>query len=200
LYAKAPGARGGGIRRIRAEGVGGPSSHCRIVASAGDLAGGMQPITVDIVDRDGLSVRAQGGDGGVAQPDGFFCQVARAVVLAEEMAGQVVGVEDRAVDLPRWIQGVDGIICISGITVFAVATIVRPCGKAISWVTYSPSTRNSWANTSPSPWTNSMLRSKLYDLIASYLKVSFLSCQGPKNSKNNSLSRYANRAVINHAS
>jgi hypothetical protein len=53
---------------------------------------------VDVVDRDGGAVRAQGGDGDVAQPDGFFDQRAGAVVFAEEMAGFVVGVEDGAID------------------------------------------------------------------------------------------------------
>ena len=53
---------------------------------------------MNIVDRDSRSVRAQGGDRGVAQPDGFFDQRAGAIILAEQVAGFVVGVEDCAVD------------------------------------------------------------------------------------------------------
>ncbi len=53
---------------------------------------------MDIVDRDAGAVRAQGRDGDVAQPDGFFDQRARAVVFAQAMAGFVVGIEDGAID------------------------------------------------------------------------------------------------------
>ena len=49
---------------------------------------------MDIVDRDCRSVGAQGGDGDVAQPDGFFDQRAGAVVLAQEVAGFVISVEN----------------------------------------------------------------------------------------------------------
>ena len=53
---------------------------------------------MNIVDRDSGSVRAQGGDGDVAQPNRFLDQRAGAVVFAEQVAGFVVGVEDGAVD------------------------------------------------------------------------------------------------------
>jgi hypothetical protein len=51
---------------------------------------------VDIVDRNGRSTGLQGRDGGIAQPDRLFDQGARAVVFAQQVAGFVVGVEDRA--------------------------------------------------------------------------------------------------------
>jgi hypothetical protein len=53
---------------------------------------------MDVEDRNGRPVRAQGGDGGIAQPDRFFDQRAGGVVFAEEVAGFVVGVQDGAVD------------------------------------------------------------------------------------------------------
>jgi len=53
---------------------------------------------VDIVNRDRRSVRAEGGDGGVAEPDGFFDQSSGAVVLAQEVPGFVIRIEDGAVD------------------------------------------------------------------------------------------------------
>jgi len=53
---------------------------------------------VDVEDRDGRSARAQGGDGDVAQPDGFLDQGAGGIVFAEEVAGFVVGIQDGAVD------------------------------------------------------------------------------------------------------
>jgi len=53
---------------------------------------------VDVVDRDGSAVRAQGRDRNIAQPDGFFDQGAGAVVLTQQVAGFVVGVEDGAID------------------------------------------------------------------------------------------------------
>ena len=53
---------------------------------------------MDIVDGHGGAVRAQGGDGDVAEPDGFFDQRPGAIVFAEQVARFVVGVEDGAVD------------------------------------------------------------------------------------------------------
>jgi len=51
---------------------------------------------VDIVNRHRGAVRAQGRDGDVAQPDGFFDQGPRAVIFTEQVAGFVVGVQDGA--------------------------------------------------------------------------------------------------------
>jgi len=87
-----------GIGGVRAEGVGIPGPHRRIVARASDLAGRVELVAVDVVDRDGRSIRAQGGDGGVAQPDGLFDQSPSAIVFAQQVAGFVVGVENGAVD------------------------------------------------------------------------------------------------------
>jgi hypothetical protein len=56
---------------------------------------------VDVVDRDGGSVRAKGGDRDVTQPDGLFDQGAGAVVFAHQVAGFVVAVEDGAGDAAR---------------------------------------------------------------------------------------------------
>ena len=53
---------------------------------------------MDVEECDRGAVRAQGGDGDVAQPDGLFDQRAGAVVFAQEVAGFVLGVLDRAVD------------------------------------------------------------------------------------------------------
>ena len=53
---------------------------------------------MDIVDGHGGAVRAQGGDGDVAQPDGFFDQGAGGIVFAQEVAGFVIGIEDGAID------------------------------------------------------------------------------------------------------
>jgi hypothetical protein len=65
---------------------------------------------VNVEDRDRGAVRAQGGDGDVAQPGGFFDQRAGGIVLAEQVAGLVVGVEHGAVgaaaDLNPLAEGV----------------------------------------------------------------------------------------------
>jgi len=87
-----------GIGGVRAEGIGVPRSHRGIVARASDLPRRIELVAVDVVDGDRGAVRAQGRDGDIAQPDGFFDQGAGAVVFAEEVAGFVIGVEDRAVD------------------------------------------------------------------------------------------------------
>ena len=51
---------------------------------------------MDVVDRDSRAIRSQGRDGGIAEPDRFLIESARAVVFAQQVAGFVVGVEDRA--------------------------------------------------------------------------------------------------------
>jgi hypothetical protein len=65
---------------------------------------------VNVEDRDRGAVRAQGGDGDVAQPGGFFDQRAGGIVLAEQVAGFVIDVEDGAVgaaaDLNALAEGV----------------------------------------------------------------------------------------------
>lgn len=53
---------------------------------------------MNVVDRDGGAPRAQCRDGDIAQPDSVFDQRAGTVVLAQQLAGFVVGVEDSAVD------------------------------------------------------------------------------------------------------
>lgn len=87
-----------------------------MVAPAGDLAGGVELISVEVVDGDRGSVRAQGGHGGVAEPNRFFDQRPGAVVFPEDMAGFVVRVEDGAVDAaadpdPLAEGVVDGRLC-----------------------------------------------------------------------------------------
>ena len=49
---------------------------------------------MDIVDGHRGTVGAEGGDGDIAQPDGFLDQRAGAIVFAEEVAGFFVGVKD----------------------------------------------------------------------------------------------------------
>jgi hypothetical protein len=53
---------------------------------------------VDVIEGDRGAFWAQGGDGDVAQPDGFLDQRPGGIVLAQEVAGFVVSVEDGAVD------------------------------------------------------------------------------------------------------
>lgn len=92
-----PCARRISIGCIRAEGVGIPGPQGRIVAWAGDFTGRVELVGVDIVDRDGRSAGSEGGDWDVAEPDGLLEQGTGGIVLAQDMAGLVVGVEDGTV-------------------------------------------------------------------------------------------------------
>ena len=56
---------------------------------------------MDVVDRDAGAAGLNGRDRDVAQPDGFFDQRAGGIVLAQQVAGFVVGIQDRAVDAAR---------------------------------------------------------------------------------------------------
>ena len=53
---------------------------------------------MDIVNGHRGAAGLEGGDGDVAQPDGFFDQRAGAIVFAEDVAGFVIDVKDGAVD------------------------------------------------------------------------------------------------------
>ena len=53
---------------------------------------------MDVVDRDCGAAGLEGRNRHVAEPDGLLNQGAGGIVLAQEVAGFVIGVEDGAID------------------------------------------------------------------------------------------------------